>query len=314
MLDLAIVGAGVMGGSHARVALRTHGVRVAAVVDPDRERGAVLAQKVGADYLASVEQLEDVQAAIVAAPTNRHAALAQVLLERGVDVLVEKPLAGSADEAQTIVDTAQRLGRILAVGHVERFNPPVLSLDQLLDKVIHLDCRRISPFAPRVTDGVVMDLMIHDLDLALALCGPVESVLAQTHSVRADSRGEDIATALLRFASGATAVLTASRVGHEKIRRLQITQPDSALSLDLVRQDVAIHRLEHSEFVSEEGARYRQRGVIEIPYLEQRGEPLALQLAEFVDAVCEQRPPRVDGAQGVAALELVQRVLAAAGG
>jgi predicted dehydrogenase len=177
---------------------------------------------------------------------------------------------------------------------------------------VHLELTRIGPFSPRVSTDVVLDLMIHDLDLALALTGSeVVAVEAIGRCVRTDSL--DLATALLQFRNGVTATVTASRVAQAKVRSVELTQKDNFVVVDLVRQDLTIHRVTHNEFLSQGGARYRQNGLVEIPFLEHRGEPLALELGSFLESVTTRRPPRVTGEQGRRALELALRVRELAG-
>jgi predicted dehydrogenase len=157
----------------------------------------------------------------------------------------------------------------------------------------------------------VTDLMIHDLDIVRTIVGcAVVDVSATARLIRSSSA--DLACALLTFENGATANVTASRVGQQKVRELRITQAESFVNVDLIRMDVTVNRVEHSEFLSDSGARYRQTGMVEIPFLEHRGEPLALEQAEFVRAVTTRSSPRVTGHDGLEALRLVQRVLAAA--
>lgn len=313
MLRLAVIGAGVMGTNHARVAAQVGAVTLTHVVDTDLERAAAAASRSGATPVASVDEIGDeIDAAVVALPTPLHAPTAVPLLEAGIHCLVEKPIAPTLAAADEIIAAAERGGATLMVGHVERFNPAVLELDNLLDDVIHIDAWRVGPFSARVGDGVVMDLMIHDLDLVAALAdSEVESVSAVTRVVRTDS--EDLCAALLTFDNGVTANLTASRLGQQKIRELRIHQQESFLNVDLLRRDVTVHRVSHNEYVGDEGTRYRQSGIVEIPMLEHQGEPLALEQAEFAAAITESRPPRVDGAAGRRALELVLRVVEAAG-
>jgi predicted dehydrogenase len=312
MLDLAIVGAGIMGTNHARVARAVRDARVAVVVDPDARRGRALADAVGCAWAPSLEQADgSFDGAVVAAPNELHEAIATELAAAGIGMLVEKPLAPSAEAARRIHTAAEKAGVVLAVGHVERFNPAVLALDMLLDDVIHVSAARISPYSDRIDHGVVIDLMIHDLDIVQSVArGRPARLAASTQKVR--SRTEDLATAIIEYEGGMTADLIASRIGQQKIRQLQITQRDSFVVVDLVRQDVTLHRVEHSEFLSAEGARYRQSGVVEIPYLEHRGEPLFLQLEQFVRCLQGDERPRVDGAAGTAAVEACEAVLAAA--
>jgi predicted dehydrogenase len=307
-MRLAVVGAGIMGANHARLSQNVRDIDLVWVVDPDAARAATLADAFGAKAASSLDEvLDDVDAAVVASPTDDHGASAATLLRAGKHVLVEKPLAATAPDARTLVGEAERAGTVLMVGHVERFNPAVLALDPLLDDVVHIAAQRISPYSSRVRDDVVLDLMIHDLDIVSTLAGvPVRSVRAAGRAVR--SGRLDVVSALLTFENDIVATLTASRVGQQKIRTLEITQTDGFVSVDLVRQDVTINRVEHSEFLSSEGARYRQTGVVEIPFLEHRGEPLELELREFAAAIAGDRAPRVTGKDGVIALELVEAV------
>lgn len=308
MTRVAVVGAGIMGSNHARVLSRLREAEVTLVVDPDERRGRALAASVGAAYSADPGAVADrAEAAVVAGPSELHAAIGVPLLEAGVDLLVEKPIATTVEDADELIEAARRTDRVLMVGHIERFNPAVLQLDGIVEDPLHVELTRMGPFSPRVTADVVLDLMIHDLELALALAGSdVGRVEGVGRRERTDSL--DLATALLEFRNGVTATVTASRVGQTKIRRIELTQRANFVVIDLVRQDLTIHRVDHNEFLSEGGARYRQTGLIEIPFLEHHGEPLALELGEFLDCVAQRRTPRVTGVQGRRALELALAV------
>ena len=314
MLRLGIVGAGIMGANHARIARAVRDASVTHVVDPDIGRAGQLAAAVGAEAAPDIDGIAGhIDAAVVAVPSDLHHDIGLELMKAGIHVLVEKPLATTIADAEALAEAAEVNGVTLMVGHVERFNPAVLELDRLLGDVVHVAAARVSPFSPRIREDVITDLMIHDLDVvrSIAGCGVVD---VECMAMRVHSDTEDLATALLRFENGMTANLTASRVGQQKIRELRITQPDCYVTVDLVRQDVTINRVEHSEFLSSEGARYRQSGVVEIPFLEHQGEPLLLELQEFVRAASTGTTPRVTGAEGVEALRLVERVQAAAHG
>ncbi len=312
-LRLAVVGTGVMGANHVRVAKRTEGVTLAAVVDADVERAQAAAGDSGAVALSRVEDLpDDVEAAVIAVPTAAHLATASALIERGIHVLVEKPLAASVADAQTITQLAADRGVVLAVGHVERFNPAAVELMEFIDEPIHVATTRVGPYSPRISDGVVFDLMIHDLDIVCAIAGDEASVVsAQGVARRVRSESEDTASVTLAFDSGLTAALTASRLGQQKVRSVEVTQAESTLTADLVRADLTIHRMAHHEFLGEEGVSYRQSNVVEIPFISQRGEPLGLELLDFVGAVQTGGRPRVDGAAGVRAVQLASDVVAA---
>ena len=307
-VPVAVVGAGIMGANHVRVLRRLPEAEVVLVVDPDERRGRALAESAGARYSGDPAEVPAVAtAAVVAVPSERHVEVGVPLLRAGVDLLVEKPIATTVEDADALIEAARDGDRVLMVGHVERFNPAVLQLDGLVQDPLHIELTRVGPFSPRVTADVVLDLMIHDLELALALAGSeVERVEGMGRRERTDSL--DLATALLQFRNGVTASVTASRIGQTKIRRIELTQRGNFVVLDLVRQDLTIHRVDHNEFLAESGARYRQSGLIEIPFLEHRGEPLALELGHFLACVASRRPPRVTGAQGRRALEVALAV------
>lgn len=308
MIKVGIVGAGIMGSNHARVLQAIPQAEVVVVADPDAEKGKRLADHVGATFEPRLDALAgQVDAAIVATPTETHAEVAATLMEAGLDVLIEKPIAPTVEEAKDLVGVARKHDRILMIGHVERFNPAVLELDRYVDGLIHVDVRRVGSFTPRITTGVVLDLMIHDVDLVNSLAGgePV-TVSSLTRRVRTDS--EDIATCVLTYASGVSASLTASRVSQSKQRQVELTQHANVVVADLLRQQVTIHRVEHAEYIGEQGARYRQSGVIEIPYLEHQGEPLLLELRHFIDSVRNRTQPIVGGQQGLTALATALRI------
>ncbi len=308
MVKLAIVGAGIMGSHHARVARTTPGAEVTVVVDHDESKGRQLAGHVGAAYLPSVADLPgDMDAAIVTLPTDAHAEIGTVLLEKGLDVLIEKPVAATVEQAKSLLAAAEDYDRILMVGHVERFNPAVIELARHVAGLIHIDVRRVGPFTPRIRTGVALDLMIHDIDLVSSLAGSQpDEIAAVTHRVRSDT--EDIATCILTFPTGVSAVLTASRVSQSKQRQIELTQRENVVVADLIRQQVTVHRVEHAEYVDERGSMYRQSGVIEIPYLENQGEPLSLEQRHFVECVRGRTPPAVTGQDGLAALDTAIRI------
>ena len=308
-LRIAVVGAGIMGANHARVAHQLPGVELVAVVDSDLERARAAGRNAGAVAVASLDELTiDIDAAVIAVPTRFHFEAARQLIDRGVHVLVEKPIAATVDEAEQIVAAAERAGVVLSVGHIERFNAAVAELPQMLEDPLHIEASRIGTYSSRIADGVILDLMIHDIDIVTSLVGrdvEVTSVGGVARSVRGDT--EDVATVTMVFANGVTAAFNTSRLGQQKIRTLEITQQESVITADLVRQDVTINRMSRQEYLSDEGTRYRQSSVVEIPFLETRGEPLALELRHFVECVRTGAAPRVDGRAGVRALELALR-------
>ena len=243
-MQVAVVGAGAFGRNHLRVyrALETAGVRLAACVDPSQAARSAVAAEYGIPVFASVEDLIaaglPIAAASVCTPTVFHAGAATALMAAGMDVLIEKPIAATLDEADEILAAAKRHGRIVQVGHLERFNPAVTAAVPLLNRPMFFESHRLSVFTPRSLDvDVVLDLMIHDLDVVLTLAAsPVREVRAVGLPVL--SQKTDIANVRVEFASGAVANFTASRVSTERVRKLRFFQPHQYLSLDFARQDL----------------------------------------------------------------------------
>jgi predicted dehydrogenase len=312
-LRLAIIGAGIMGTNHARVARLLRGAELVAVVDRDVERASAAAAATGARAVAEIDSIiGDVDAAIVVVPTAHHHDVAISLAERGIHLLVEKPLAETVERAAAIDTAAAKAGVVLSVGHVERFNAAVAELPRLLDQPIHIEASRIGAYSARVTDGVVFDLMIHDLDIVLSLAGPgIEVVAVSGVSQTIRGRSEDLACATVRFSNGLTATFNTSRLGQQKVRRIEVTQNESVLIADLLRQDVTVHRMTRQEYLSDEGTRYRQSSIVEMPFIEIRGEPLLMEQQHFIDCIRNGTTPRVDGAAGVSAIRLATQVQSA---
>jgi predicted dehydrogenase len=306
-----------MGANHVRLAKVVPGIELVAIVDGDADRAAAAT---GGDAaiatFATVDELIEAKvcdAVVVAVPTPLHHSIAGACLDAGLHVLVEKPIAVTLDEADDLIARAEAAGVTLMVGHVERFNPVIIELAKLVGEPIHIEADRVGPFSSRVKDSVVLDLMIHDLDIVRMLAGSdVTEISGVARSVRSDEI--DLASVHLTFADGTTATLTASRLGQQKVRQVRVTELESHIAADLIRQDISVHRVAHVEYVAEGGTRYRQTGMVEVPFIETRGEPLALELTEFIAAIDEGRAPLVDGRAGRSALDLVERVHAAIAG
>jgi predicted dehydrogenase len=243
-IQVAVVGAGAFGRNHLRVyrALAADGVRLAACVDPSEAARSAIAAEYGIPVFATVEELIadglPITAASVCTPTVSHAAAATVLMAAGIDVLIEKPIAGTLAEADSILAAAKQHNRIVQVGHLERFNPAVTAAIPLLNRPMFFESHRLSIFTPRSLDvDVVLDLMIHDLDVVLTLAAsPVREVRAVGLPVL--SQKTDIANVRVEFESGAVANFTASRISTERVRKLRFFQPHQYLSLDFARQDL----------------------------------------------------------------------------
>ncbi len=246
-IAVAVVGAGAFGRNHARVyrelQKRGEAVELVAIVDTDGDRAEALASQFGTRSARSVSELLDttrVDAASVAVPTVHHFEVATSLLQAGIDVLIEKPLAPTLQEADDLIRTARQADRIAQVGHLERFNPAVRATVPLVTQPMFFEVHRLSPFGPRALDvDVVLDLMIHDLDIVLSL---VNSPLKEVRAVGLPilSSKVDIANVRLEFANGCVANFTASRVSTEKVRKLRFFQPRQYVSVDYSRQDVLV--------------------------------------------------------------------------
>ena len=298
-LRVAVVGAGSFGKNHVRVIHNSPHAELAGVFDTDSARAAEVAAPYSARVFNSLEELASVaDAAVVATPTVDHSAAGCRLMELGLDVLVEKPISNTLKGAQALVDAAARLGRILQVGHLERFNPAILALESVMTVPLFFEVHRLSEFSPRSLDvDVVLDLMIHDLDILLSLTGKKpEEIRAAGISIL--SKKVDIANVRLQFPGGCIANITASRVSTERVRKLRLFQPHEYISLDYGRQDAVRFRVKPPT-----GIDFAPLNII-------KDEPLRLELEDFFESIVSRRPPRVTGEQGLAALEVAQDILA----
>lgn len=302
-----VVGVGHLGYHHARLYAALQDVALAGIVDTDPERASRAAGEFcGGNALASVAALLEagVDAVSVVVPTVAHAEVAVPLLEAGVDVLVEKPLAPNPAEARRIVDAAKANGRILQVGHIERFNGAVIALMGAIRRPRFIEVHRLSPYPQRSTDvSVVLDLMIHDLEILRAL-DRSEVVSVDAVGVPVFSESEDIANVRIRFASGCVANVTASRISLEKMRKIRVFDEDAYMSTDYSAREVLVYRKKPD---SEAADSPMDRIAVEALPVNQ-DEPLKLELAAFLDCVRTRRRPVVDGQDALAALELAQQI------
>jgi predicted dehydrogenase len=298
---VAVVGCGEFGRNHARVYREMEGVELVGVFDENRERGAQIAQEFGTRAFEGLEDLPGrVDAASVAVPTVAHRDVGCQLMETGIDVLVEKPMTRTLKEADELVATAKGKERILQVGHVERFNPAVLAVEPIVNRPLFFEVHRLGVFTPRSLDiDVIYDLMIHDLDILLALVAePVAEVKAVGIPVLTNK--VDIAHARLEFAGGAVANVTSSRVSTERVRKMRFFQQHEYISLDYARRDALRIRVKRPGPEPEFG--YEKLPASSV-------EPLRTELEAFVEAVKTRVSPKTDGAAGRAALELAGRVM-----
>lgn len=322
-LSVAVVGAGHLGSIHARVLSELPSAHLAAIVDVDEERARKSAEPYGAQPLRSVHDLpDDVDAAVVATPTASHEEVALTLIERGLSVLVEKPIAPTIEAGQRMVDAAAKRGVVLMVGHSERFNPVIRALGALDFTPRFIDSQRVSPFSFRSSDiGVVLDMMIHDIDIILHLVkSPVEGV----HAVGVGVMGpkEDLANARLRFANGTVANATASRVALKTERVIRIFSEDAYVTLDYQKRTGRVIRrgpglpsggvdLASSEFQNiDNPLELMQRDLVRIEELKVDDvEPLNAEDSAFLAAIRDGTAPPVTGEDGLAALKCAQSIV-----
>ena len=295
-LRVGVVGVGHIGGNHARIYAELPQAEFIAIFDIDPVRAAEIAAKYKAKAARSLEEFAGmVDAASVATPTSAHFSVARDLLMRGKHLLIEKPITENTADARELAQLAAEKRLVLQVGHVERFNPVLSALEQRLTHPRFIEAHRLSPYPNRSTEiGVVLDLMIHDLEIILHLVNSaVENIDAV--GVPVLSRGEDIANARLRFASGCIANITSSRISPERMRKIRVFQEDAYLSLDYQGQSGEIFRRINGQITRD-------------PVTIEKEEPLRQQLASFVNCALTGGEPKVSGSHAAAALELAVEI------
>ncbi len=335
-LKVGVVGVGHLGSQHARlyaeIAKRSAGqCQFIGVFDTDRIKARALTEKHGGGTFDTAEELANfVDAVSIATPTETHHAVGRVFLERGRHVLVEKPITDDVREAEELVALASKNNCVFQVGHIERFNPVMRYLNEVLAEARFIEVHRLSPYPGRSTDiGVVLDLMIHDLDVVLSL---VKSPLASIDAIGIPvlSTTEDIANARLKFANGCVANITASRVSPEKMRKIRLfgrTEIGAAyISLDYLKQEGELYRVagddaqesgllkkllagKHASIVSE----FAGKKIVREPLPIERDEPLKLELQHFIESVRLRRQPLVTGEAAKQALEVAMEITSLCG-
>ncbi|WP_255171689.1 Gfo/Idh/MocA family protein [Natrononativus amylolyticus] len=300
-----VIGVGAMGENHARVYSELRDVELVGVTDLDTELAERVAYAYGTAALPLEDLLEAVDVATVAVPTHAHYETVSTCLDAGVHVLVEKPIADTLERGRALATHAEDAGLVLQVGHIERFNPAVQTVAELIDdlEVIAIDAERLGPPVDRTAiDGVTDDLMIHDVDVVSALLGAQPTSIAA-----AGTDNGQYATAKMRY-DDVIVSLTASRLTQKKIRRFTVTATECLLEVDYLEQSVLIHRDSYPEYVTDNGRkRYRHESVIERPRIE-NGEPLRRELESFVHAARTGGQPEVTAEDGLEALETIQRI------
>src|SRR5450432_4461955 len=296
VLRVGVVGVGHIGKNHARLYAETETAEFAAIYDTDVPTSAKIAEQYQVRAATSLEEFAElIDAASVATPTNSHFSVAHPLLEKGKHLLIEKPIADNTAEASQLAELAAQRHLVLQVGHVERFNPALSALEARLTHPRFIEAHRLSPYPNRSTDiGVVLDLMIHDLEIVLHLVrSPVQTIDAV--GVPVLSRREDIANARLRFANGCVAYITSSRISPERMRKIRVFQEDAYLSLDYQNQTGEIYRKSGGGI---------ERAEVEI----EKEEPLKRQILSFIECARTGVQPKVSGFEATAALELAVEI------
>ncbi len=295
-LRIGVAGVGAIGQNHARVLSEIPQADLTVIYDTDEGRAAEIAARYGAQVATDLESFASlVDAATVATPTVTHAEIGQSLIQAGKHILIEKPITTTVEDARLLVDRARERQRILQVGHIERFNPVMDKLEEQLSNPRFIEIHRLSPFPQRSMDiGVVLDVMIHDLEILLHLVkAPLEKVEAV--GVPVLTHREDIANARLVFTNDCVANVTASRVSPDKLRKIRVFQEDCYVSLDYQAQEGVLYRKDGLQIVSE-------------PVQVEKDEPLKLELASFVECALEGAQPKVSGQQGAAALDIALEI------
>ena len=310
-VKVGVIGIGNMGWHHARVLSLLKDADLVGVADPDAQRGALATEQFGCRWFSDYRtMLKEVEAVCIAVPTLLHHSVGLACLEAGSHVLIEKPIAASQEEAAALIDAASRVGRLLQVGHIERFNPAFRELTKVVanEEVVVLEARRHSPHADRANDvSVVLDLMIHDLDLVLELASSSVVQLAAAGG-RSSDGPIDYVNATLGFENGVVASLTASKMSHRKIRTLSAHCRASLVETDFLNHNLHIHRRAHEWYSADHGELlYRNDGFIE-EVSTTSIEPLYAELEHFLQCVRGRETPAVDGQQASRALRLADLI------
>ena len=302
-LRAAVIGAGRLGTLHARKYAAIPGIKLAHIVDIDRVRAASVAAEVGATPLTDYRALGGVvQLATVASPGVTHHEIASAMLSSGIDLLLEKPMAATLAEARQLAQLASASGRILQIGHLERFNPAVVRLHSLVKNPRFVECHRLAPFTERGTDvDVVLDLMVHDLDVIMSVA-PSELASLEAVGVAILTDRIDLANARIRFKSGLIANLVTSRVSARRERKIRFFQPDAYISVDYEARRIQIYR----KSPPAPGSNFPTISAEQIDLAE--SDPLADEVNSFVEAVRTRATPAVSAEDGLRVMELTERI------
>lgn len=294
-LKVAVIGVGRLGKEHVRIYSRLPGVELAGVVDIDTQHAERIARQYGTKVYELETVIDKIDAASIVVPTDKHFEVAKKLLEAGKDILIEKPITSTISQAKLLVNLASRKKLTLQVGHIERFNPIIQSLVKLVKEPKFIEIHRLSPFTKRGTEvGVVLDLMIHDIDIVLDL---VKDKIKRIEAVGVNvlTSHEDIANARIVFKNGCVANLTSSRISPERMRKIRVFQEDTYISLD---------------YYAQEGKCFYKKGgqIFEKKLEAGKEEPLKLELEAFVDCVLKDKKPLVSGEDALKSLQVAKKV------
>lgn len=309
-VKIGVIGTGHMGQYHVNVAKTLSDAELIGIYDSDSERASQMAEKHKTSAFSTVDDLiKHTDSVIISVPTFLHHEIGKKALLAGKHVLVEKPIAETLEQAKELVELASKNNLVLQVGHVERFNGAVLELGKIVTEPLLIESRRLAPFNPRIKDvGVVLDMMIHDIDIVLNLVkSPVKYLSAV--GTKVVSGHEDIASVILHFENGAIANISASRNTQSKIRTLNITQKDVYITLDFSDQEIELHRQATSDILLRTGEiKYRQESIVEKIFVH-KDNPLKQEHEHFVKCILKETEPLVDGRSDIQTLEIAYRIL-----
>ena len=309
-VKVGVIGVGRMGKYHVGILSELPEVELTTVVDIDSKSRKVIEENYGTPSFENYKDIYGkVDAAVVAVPTGLHFPIAKDLLNAGIHVLLEKPCANNLDHARELFQIAEDKALILHVGHVERFNGAVQELHKIVDSPVFVECKRMGPFTDRIKDdGVVLDIMIHDIDIILNL---IQSRVTKTFVLGSSifSTKDDLVNAQLEFKNGCIANIIASRASQNQIRTLSVTQKDSFVVLDYTDQEIYVHKQSSSEHkLSKDSLRYKQESLVERIFVH-KDNPLKLELKHFLDCVTNRSPRKVAIDNELYSLEVALNIL-----
>lgn len=309
-IKAGVLGVGKMGEYHVGALSEIRDVELTAISDSDEKRGRMISERYEVPFYSDLRaMLKQVAVAVVAVPTKLHYKIAKEVLNAGIHVLLEKPCADNLEHARELFDLADQKNLILHVGHVERFNGAVQELHKLVDDPILVDCKRMGPFVERMKDdSVVMDIMIHDIDIILNL---IDSKVARLNVMGRSvfSEKDDVVSVQLEFENGCIATILASRASQNKERTLSITQKDSYVILDYTDQEIYVHRQASSDYLlTKDSLRYKQESLIERIFVH-KDNPLKLEIQHFVDCVKNGTPRKVTVDNELYSLEIALEIM-----